>query len=255
MQAWTSNCFRNCPSTRPAHWLAEHVIDPAFEAGDLDFALKVKLAEVGGPAAVWLIGQDEANEALGKARRLIDQRMKLAVLAIKALDTAQTSENALKIVAMQLQHFRSEQRLRHAERRLGEQCRDAERKHQIAMGREQRRREQARLHYQERKRKSDTKQAVQEARQMMEAYCRQLFEEAERAERLAIQERASNSPLAGLAWPVAGEPAEQAQPAAAPSTLPTSATPAARFYLSPSRLQPMLPGKNSDREGVILDVE
>jgi hypothetical protein len=211
-RTWADLFFDVGGPNRCTDWLDRHVVRPTYEV-DVDLAIKMQLAAVGGRAAVWMIAEDDAQEALGQARKLIHERFRLSarVAAGNSIPLG-TQRAALKQLKAFGEITLGEQRIKLAEQKLGEHCREAERKHQVRLLREKRIQERERGRLAERERKRQEKQRIKEARGQMNLYVHKLAAAAELNERQAVIERASRSPLAALKWEEHAPVTQELQP-------------------------------------------
>lgn len=242
LMTWQDLFFDVGGENRCRDWLDRHVIGPTYEV-DVDLALTLQLAAVGGRTAVWLIFEGDAEAALGKAHKVILERLRLSARVVTANSIPLGSQRAmLRQLKLFAQITRDEQRLKLAENKLGEKCREAERKYQVGLAREQRIREREQQRYAEREQKRLEKQAIKEARRQMKAYGERWAVAAEQAERQAVLDRAGTSPLTALTWETAAPARHEIQPAvcaaAATACEPIEVSPPA---LPPNRFEVVVP--------------
>lgn len=201
VEAWESLFFDVRREPRSSSFVPNHVIHPEVRGGQGDLAAKFQLAAAGGPAAAWLLLKGESKAQLNCAAELIRKRMDLDFKVQKALSVDLKSErSSLKLIRMYADLVRQEGMLKRAEDRLGLRCLRAKQDHELALARTQAAQERAQLKATEEERKQRQKDFLKQTKLEQDIGIQQYLAERIKMERLAMEERSRNSPLALLHW-------------------------------------------------------
>jgi hypothetical protein len=213
VKTWSS-LFYDASDTRKAiGWVANRIVQPELDAGNVELAAKLKLVAAVGPIGARAILALDSKIPVTAGEHLFRRKLQLSLKFDQALDMAVGPQDAFRFVKLHANLKMQEKRLEHAERKLAEGCNEALRKHELA---------KVRLEIAlEREKNRHTSREAHEAEtlileQLGEQYEAELAAERldafDRAEQEEAAARAAVSPLAEHHWPSRQPPLDESHP-------------------------------------------
>lgn len=198
LQAW-ENLFFDARNQRQATaWLCRHIIEPEVEAGNREFASKLKVAIMTGPIAVRGMLDMQQGICLDEADHVFQRRIKLNQKFDVTVNIPTDSERLqMFFMKLHVSLMAAEKRQATAEQRLAQCCAEARDRFELKKLRLEQAAE-ARLVRQNEKLRNAERRATGEASRRRSA--EELTRYHAEARRKAMQCRAAESPLAQLRW-------------------------------------------------------
>lgn len=198
LQTWELLFFDARRQQKATCWLANQIINPERQLGDVRFASKLKLAVMAGPVAVRAMLDMEECLQLDEADRLFQRKLALTEkLDVAAEMPIVTEKHRLRLMKMHLELMSTEKRMALAERKLTQRCAEAHERYELRKMRLEQAAARAAAKLHDKRRKA-------EVRQRRQAEQHQAAEDEKTFQRSALQKaaacRAAESPLAQLRW-------------------------------------------------------
>lgn len=201
LQAWEQAFFAARGNRSSIDWIRGHVIQPELNAGNAEFAARLKMAAAVGPVGARVILDADSRVPIDEGQRLFDRMIKLSLKFDAAAELSISSQEErihFSRLHVALQH--QSQQLRLARERLEQKCREASDRHELAKIRLEmaQQREARRVDKQARRR--EERSVHRDGELHSEDLLAERKQAARQAQREAMEARAAESPLAQLHW-------------------------------------------------------
>lgn len=220
VKTWSALFYDAGGSREAIGWVADHIVQPELDAGNVELATKLRLVAAVGPVGARAALDLDSHVPVTAGGQLFRRKLQLSLRYDQALAMTEGPEYHFRFVKHYGNLKMQEARLQVAERKLTERCTAALRKHELAKIRLEIALEHEKGRSAVREvRKAETAALVQEGKQYEAALAAERLRAFDRAEQQAAAARAATSPLSKLRWESPQSPRDESLLPSLPVTL------------------------------------